>query len=300
MAQATLASMRHYCPDVPIALTVDGDFDVSHLVRQYGVIPLRVDDVPSAEMRALTARSLHAKHIPMWEGPFQFYVWLDADAIMWGNPIPFIRRDVDFHIFRSENDATIPAGSQTVPDWLRHYYFDPAKLRAYDPEFCWQENQYFCPGVFAARRHAIPYKDYARALAWEKSNPGTFQFGDMGLVNYLVHAMARRGELKIAISDLQDMWIHNGKEELAADCRGAGWHFPDDIRRPRIAHFCGRKPNTFDRKSYSRPFTIARLEHYRASSGNIGAWAHLLAEELGQVSSKIRSRTARLLKSPDS
>ena len=31
IVQATLASMRHYCPDVPICLTVDGDFDVSDL-----------------------------------------------------------------------------------------------------------------------------------------------------------------------------------------------------------------------------------------------------------------------------
>jgi hypothetical protein len=28
MVQATLASMRHYSPDVPVCLVVDGDFDV--------------------------------------------------------------------------------------------------------------------------------------------------------------------------------------------------------------------------------------------------------------------------------
>jgi len=31
MVQATLASMRHYCPGVPICLVVDGAFDVSDL-----------------------------------------------------------------------------------------------------------------------------------------------------------------------------------------------------------------------------------------------------------------------------
>ena len=35
MVQATLASMRHYCPDVPICLTVDGDVDVSDLKKQW-------------------------------------------------------------------------------------------------------------------------------------------------------------------------------------------------------------------------------------------------------------------------
>ena len=41
MVQATLASMRHYCPDVPICLTVDGDVDVSDLEKQYDLIVLR-------------------------------------------------------------------------------------------------------------------------------------------------------------------------------------------------------------------------------------------------------------------
>ena len=40
MVQATLSSMRHYCPNVPICLTVDGDFDVSDLKKQYDLICL--------------------------------------------------------------------------------------------------------------------------------------------------------------------------------------------------------------------------------------------------------------------
>ena len=35
MVQATLASMRHYCPKVPICLVADGDFDVSDLETEY-------------------------------------------------------------------------------------------------------------------------------------------------------------------------------------------------------------------------------------------------------------------------
>jgi len=53
MVQATLASMRHFCPGVPVCLVVDGDFDVSDLERDYDVIVLRVPELPSAEMRQL-------------------------------------------------------------------------------------------------------------------------------------------------------------------------------------------------------------------------------------------------------
>ena len=53
LVQATLASIRHYCPDVPICLTVDGDFDVSDLEKEYDLIVLRVSELPSKEMREL-------------------------------------------------------------------------------------------------------------------------------------------------------------------------------------------------------------------------------------------------------
>jgi hypothetical protein len=284
MAQASLASMRHYCPDVPIALLIDGDFDVSHLVKQYGVIPLRVDDVPSLQMREILGRSYHAKMVPMWEGPFTHYVWIDADAIVWGDFTSFLRHDVDFHIFRSEKDEVVPIGSDKVPHWLPHFFFDPNKLKNLDSGFRWQGNKYFCPGVFAAKRNSIPFEEYLKVWAWERDNPGTFSWGEMGMLNYLVYSLHQRGLLKIAVSDLQDMWASNGKEGLVADCESAGWRFPKTVMRPRVAHFCGRKPFLYDLKSYSRPFTIARLEHYRnvygeGFLGSLRSWMKILAEE---------------------
>ena len=61
MVQATLASMRHYCPDVPICLTVDGDFDVSDLEKEYELIVLRVPELPSEEMREADRGKLSRK-----------------------------------------------------------------------------------------------------------------------------------------------------------------------------------------------------------------------------------------------
>lgn len=293
MVQATLASMRHYCPEVPIALVVDGSFNVRDLEDRYGIITLRVDNLPSPEMRQFLSRSLHAKHVPMWEGPFEFYVWMDSDAIVWGDFTKFINYDVDFHIFRSEKDAVVSLDSKENPFWLKHFLFDPNMLQKFDRNFCWKETKFFCPGVFAARRNAIPFQKYAEAILWNNNNPRTFMFGDMGIINYLVHSMEQNGKMKIAFSDLQDMWSNNGKEELVTDCIGTGWRFPKTIGRPRVAHFCGRKPHLFDWKSYSKPFTIARLEHYRKINSNLGAWGRVLFEEFQILSRKTISKMSR-------
>jgi len=72
MVQATLASMRHYCPDVPICLVVDGDLSVTDLEREYGLIVLRVLELPSQGMRSLIGGNGRAKLAITWEGPFEF------------------------------------------------------------------------------------------------------------------------------------------------------------------------------------------------------------------------------------
>ncbi len=291
MVQATLSSMRHYCPNVPICLTVDGDFDVSDLKKQYDLTVLRVSELPSEPMRKMMCGNYRAKLAALWEGPFEFYVWLDSDAIVWGDFTPHVRADVDFQVFWSE--ISIPADATEIPPWLPHFYFDPVKLRRFDSHFDWRGKAYFSGGVFAARRNAISFERYQEVMAWERQQPATFNWGEQGMLNYIVHAAADRGEMRTAMSDLQHIWGHHGKQELVEDCRRAGWHFPKTIQRPRVAHFCGRKPMLFDRHAYSRPFTIARLEHHRRKHGELGAWLAVLNEERHLLVGKSKCRLQR-------
>jgi hypothetical protein len=294
MVQATLASIRHYCSDVPICLIVDGDFGVSDLEKEYQLIVLRIGDLPSVEMRKVIAGGFHAKQAAMWEGPFERYVWIDSDAIVWGDFTSQIRMDVDFQIFWSE--ISIPANATEIPAWLPHFYFDPSKLRQLDPTFDWRGHAYFSAGVFACRRNAIPFERYVDVKAVSHSVPGLFESGlntytgDMGMLNYLVHSMTQKGDLKTTVSDLQHIPGHHGTAEFEQDCASVDWRFPANIQRPRVAHFCGRKPFLFDRQAYSKPFTIARLEHHRRQHGEHGAWLAVLNEDRLILAEKVKRR----------
>jgi hypothetical protein len=294
MVQATLSSMRHYCPNIPICLTVDGDLDVSDLEKKYDLIVLRVAELPLEEMRKLMCGNYRAKLAAMWEGPFERYVWLDSDAIVWGDFTSQIRADADFQIFWSE--ISIPLDATEIPHWLPHFYFDPEKLEQFDRAFEWRGRAYFSAGTFACRRNVIPFQRWTEVDSWGKQAPGLFAWGEMGMLNYHVHSMTQRGEIKTAVSNLQHIRAHHGKQELVEDCRGAGWHFPKTIERPRIAHFCGRKPFLFDRKAYSRPFTIARLEHHRRGHDELGAWLALLEEDGRRLGSKVKRRVRNLVR----
>lgn len=263
MVQATLASIRHYCPDVPICLVVDGDCDISDLHRDYKAIILRISELPSHEMRKELGGGFHAKQAAMWEGPFEHYVWLDSDAIVWGDITSHIRTDLDFQILWNGISIPADANKNIIPEWLTHYYLNPEKLKNHDPDFDWRGHAYFSAGVYVSRRNAIDYEHYCRIKRIADADPETFAFGDMGMLNYLVHSKSQKGLIRTAVTDLQDIPDYNGSKEYEMDCACAGWKFPEKISRPRIGHFCGRKPFLHNRKAYSRPFTIARLEHHR-------------------------------------
>jgi hypothetical protein len=292
MVQATLASMRHYCPDAPLCLVVDGEFDVSDLMKEYDLRVLRVSALPVRQMRALISGNGRAKLAAMWEGPFERYVWLDSDAIVWGDFTAQLCTDVDFQIFWSE--ISIPRDSFEVPDWMRHFYFDPQKLRRFDADFEWRGHAYFSSGAFACKRDVIPFEKWMEAELWAKETPGLFgDFSEQPLLNYFVHSMSERGEIRIRMSNLQHIWNHHGKEELMHDCLNAGWHFPTKIQRPRVAHFCGRKPLVSDPNAFSRPFTIARLEHHRHQRSDLGAWLAIMTEEAQVIAAKAKGRLLR-------
>ncbi len=288
LVQATLASMRYYCPHVPICLTVDGNFDVSDLEKEYALIVLRIEDLPSQEMRDLMSGNYHAKLAAHWEGPFEFYVWLDSDAIVWGDFTSQIRTDVDFQVFWSE--ISIPPDATETPRWLPHFYFDSQKLRHFDTRFDWRGHAYFSAGAFACRRNAISFRRWIEVESWRKQVPDLFAWGEMGMLNYYVHSKTQRGELNTATNDLQHIWEHHGKQELVQDCLGSRWRFPESIERPRVAHFCGRKPFLFDSKAYARPFTIARLEHHRRRHSEPGAWLAVLEEDCKRAIEKVKRR----------
>jgi len=287
MVGATLASIRHFCPQTPICLIVDGDADVSDLEKQYELIVLRVNDLPSQEMCDLIAGSYRVKLAAMWEGPFEHYVWLDSDAIVWGDITQYVCTDLDFQIFWPE--ISIPADAEEEPSWLAHFYFNLAEIKKRNPDFEWRGYPYFSAGAYACRRNAISYEQWADAEQWGQEVPDLFQFGDQGILNYLVLFKSQRDEIKMDWSDLQ--WSRNfGFDELIKTGSAFGWDFPAQVDRPAILHFCGRKPSTLDPQCFSRPFTIARLCHLKASHSSLGAWCRILLEDLAVVLAKVRRK----------
>lgn len=278
MVQATLASIRYYCPEVPICLLADGNVEVEDLRCEYGLIVMLPCELPDKAMAKLVAGNYRIKLAAMWEGPFEHYIWIDSDAIVWGDFTPQVDRNLDFQIFWSE--ISIPPDANEVPPWLPHYYFDLDKLKKRDPDFEWRGHPYFSAGAYACRRNFVSFDEWMAVEEWNEGKADwLFRFGDQGILNYLVHSLGQRDQRKVAMSDMQYLIAHHGQQEIDRDTKGCGWRFPRNVKRPRAVHFCGQKPYMHNWRAYSKAFTIARLEHYRKMRGEFGSWAAVLNEE---------------------
>jgi hypothetical protein len=291
LVNGTLASIRHFCPGAPICLVADGGVDVKDLEEEYGLIVLRPETLPDLRMRSLCSGNYYAKMVPFWEGPFERAVWLDSDAILWGDVRSQIDESVDFQIFSCNGVSDL----QKIPFWLTHYQHDPRLLEKFDPDFDWRRNAYFCSGAFAFRRGVISFERWQEVHSWRLKEPELFAWGEMGMLNYCIHASRQRGKIKVGVSDLQHLRNEQGISEYVAELAGAGFKFPKRINRPRIGHFSGEKPYVLNHRSYSHPFTIARLEHYRISRGQLGAWFAILGEESIILIAKLRRRISGLI-----
>ena len=295
MVQATIASIRHFCPRVPICLLADGDVEVEDLQQEYNLIVMRPRELPNKAMANLVSGNYRIKLMAMWEGPFEHYVWIDSDAVMWGDFTSHVDLGLDFQVFWSE--VSIPANASEVPSWLPHFYFDLEKLHNRDPDFEWRGHPYFSAGAYACRRNFVTFEDWMAVEDWnEGKNDGLFRFGDQGILNYLVHSLGQRKQRKIAMSDLQYLVRHHGQGEIDRDTAGCGWRFPKTIHRPRVVHFCGQKPYMHNWRAYSRAFTIARLEHYRKTRAELGAWLAVLSEERKILQKRVEGKIRKKLR----
>ena len=297
LVQGTLASIRHFCPDAPICLVADGGVDVRDLQPLYDLLVLRPEDLPNRQMRKLCYGNFYAKMATLWEGPFEYGVWLDADALLWGDITPEIRLDCDFHIFSCNGVSDL----SEIPFWLTHYQHDPRLLAKFDAQFDWRRNPYFCSGTFGFRRGVVPFDMWQEVHEWRVKEPKLFAWGEMGMLNYCVHSLKQQGAIKVAVSDLQHLRSEQGIREYVEDLSLCGWRLPTRVARPRVGHFSGNKPFVHERRAYSKPFTIARLEHHRRSKGELAAWCSVLAEEwpiyrdkVHELLRKVRSRAKRI------
>ena len=280
------ASVRYFMDDTPICVILDGEDFPDALRETYDVHVLRRAEVEHHELRAVSFGSLRAKNTALWVSPFESFLLLDADAVVWGD----MRRLLpDPGRFDFVLDA--PIGD---PEKVRRSVMDVDAVSRLFPDFDAgrHASEYVNSGAYFARRGMLDLDRYLELVRIAQSQPGMF-YGSQGVFNFMVFSAADEGELRLNQRELQVTTGDTTREQVVrrfAFCDSR----PTVVGDPVVLHWAGSpKPRVRERgRDYFEPMTFFRREFRRAVRG--GGWIGGNRRRLSAIRGHDVCRLARL------
>ena len=254
-AKACLASIRHFLGDIPVFILVDGPASpldsVAHLP---GVRVMSNAQLRDARLKKLCRGWGHTKMAALWEAPFETFLYLDADTVVWGDILSVIPSEpYDFIVDRQKTYS-----DESIYFW----FFNRKKLERHYPDFDWARyrDRYACGGTFFARRGALDLDEYQNTCDIQQQDDSVFLFGDMGMWNFLLFHGEQRGRLLVRSVTFQVIPVDHEENELRTRYSPqalAGGGPPE----PAVLHFCGKKATIF-----SSSARVASMNYFRLQS----------------------------------
>lgn len=246
------SSIRHFMGDIPICLIVDGDLCVKRLASAYNLLVMHREDVQSRPLRDASFGWGVTSMVAQWEGPFERYIQLDADMIVWGDLLEaFSLRTEDEFVCTNYSEPMHTSG-------LVLQFYNPDILRHYTEVFDWSGQCFFNSGCYAIRRNLLDLDEYLDVLKIRSANREAFFPGEQGLLNFMLHRKVSKGLITSRCIDLQAYVGMYTRVELARQ-----FPFKDGepcvIGNPRVIHWLGEnKPYLKRMDKYPDPMTYFR------------------------------------------
>ena len=257
LVKATCASVRHFMPEVPICVVVDGDHSIKELEDFYGVIPMPVSSCDDTRLRSICQGSGKSKFCALIEGPFERMLFLDSDVVVWGDVQSPALMKHDFVMMSPFY------GNLKHRKSIDHFFYNIDIVGELFPDFQWLGKPFFCTGAFSIRRRLFHLDAFLECEAILQKNPGLFKFSDQGIINFLVQRSIQAGGLDFATNEMQYIMADYARNESRMRFKTLLWRLPPRVEQPAIIHICGQKPLIQNTATYSAPFTAARIEHYK-------------------------------------
>jgi hypothetical protein len=273
-AKGCCASIRHFLGDVPICLLIDGTFSVSEMENTYGVRTIKHWDVSHKVLRERSLGWGLTKMIAFWESPWENFLFLDADTLVWGDVLKYANlKDFDLIIDRPCQNYSDRA--------ISYFFFDIPGMEKHFPDFDWQKHRsdYYCTGTFFAKRDVFSLSEYVELLNFIEKHPGIFKHGEMGLLNFMIFRAAERGKIRLAQEPMQLLVRNFDQREVEKrfPILEAGPGRPGE--EAAVIHWAGPvKPTRSRCKLYSEPMSFFRRKFLRDAWGITGSGAEVALE----------------------
>lgn len=267
-AQASYMSIRHFLgPDIPICFVVDGDPQcLGRVLTHAGVSTLCKNTISNQWLRDNSFGWGLTKMVAFYEAPFERFLYLDADALVWGNVLSYDDSAADMVTDRQH--------SYTDSE-INFWFFNTQKVEKLFGDFDWKSyrDKYFCTGTYFSRKGIFPLAEYQNLLGHMRSDPQLFAFGEMGLLNFMIFRAAQHKNLWVTSKNYQVIPIDHSDTQLTDNYSPTVVGSP--VKRAAVMHFCGKKAHTFTTSpkvavmNYFRKRYLTEVEELTATQANL-------------------------------
>lgn len=224
LAKACCASIRQAMGEIPITLLVDGlEVNTAEITRLSNVKTMVAQEIAGSEYeRFLTG--FWVKLLVFWASPYERFLYLDADTLVWGDVRAYA--EFDKYDFIAGYDFKNPRVAQKPEDCP----FDQEVIKKLDPALDWRGQINANNGVFFARRGVFSKENLMTMRKME-----CWRNYENGMVNYLRWHAAGEGVPRASGHKMQ---LFPANSTMPAEDR----FLPRDCQRPAIIHWISKKP----------------------------------------------------------
>jgi hypothetical protein len=237
LAKACCASVRQSMGDIPITVLVDGAAtDTRELERLHGVQRMAVQEVAGEECVRLCAGTSWTKLLLFWMSPYERFLCLDADTVVWGDVRLYAEFDqFDFiAAYHRQNHTAFQ-----TPEEIQSSVFDVDAVLKLNPALNWRGKEFANCGVFFARRGV-----FSEAELMDLRRMDCWRCYEQGLLNYLRWSAMPNGFPRMGGHRIQLF-------PAEPTCQPTDRFLPRNQQSPLIIHWMGKKPKL------GRPFRAA-------------------------------------------
>jgi hypothetical protein len=244
-------SIRFFMPTVRVCFLYDGDRTPLFLESLPFATVLDKTRVNDSWLKKNSFGAGITKMVTFFESPFENYLFLDADTVVCG--------DVSGIFDPKEYDLVVDKRSHFDDQAISKWLFDVEQFRKFFPAFDFDKHRedYFCTGVFFAKRGVLDLSRYREILEFTQCHPGVFKFWEMGFLNFMIFESKDLGRNRVLGLPYQMIASDHDAESMRVRFESAIKN-PTSVDDPFVFHFPNPKAFKFQKACYSYPMTYFR------------------------------------------
>jgi hypothetical protein len=256
LTKALLASIKKFMPTVPICIIQDGDFSLEKEKEIYNITHvIKKENVHDEFLRNNCFGSRCSNLVSFYESPFEMFLYLDSDIVLWGD----ILKDIDFESYDFIYNSPHEAYNDKI---FNEQYFNKSNLFLYTESFDTENCNFFNSGIFISKKKVFNRVEFEELITLWKKDKMLLPTDPQSILNVLVFRNYKKNQLQVLETHLQTVVPVKSMQELQEAFQIVKGE--PVVKQNTVIHWAGLKPFMTNKgKVFTLPEIYFRKEHLK-------------------------------------